>query len=480
MAKSGPATPKPAKTATPGQAAARALQRLCDRMGTLLGRTPIARSHAGDNHHNTHFEAFDPTTALFPGEPHRDDETAHKLPLSSLMEDSARAMMARKSDLNRHAKPLAALISARRSAEVTLITQAVRVLIGIGWLGVAGWLFYNVLTARADGIGVAAGNIPVDDALELVKTFMIVSAAGLGVALGLAALTRLLGNADNKKIKTAGKELGAEIADASSQFNTTLQGLRDDMDKRGAAIDAVDEISRAHVTVLEAWDFYREIEFVTDDNDDIAQARFRNFLASSQTPGGSSALDFLSGALVGAFLVFVLAVPKPEPIALVAPLTDIQYPWAIQLILMGGFLYAGAGALVSLFAGPLTQRVTAEARHDALTALRSEFASRNALRKEDIIARLKDAVDVFRARAGGRSAGGSAGGRLNDQGANQPGANFTTESDIPEWRQRDSSVKFVETGFTGAPGEWRTDAYAKKFEGPETGKTGSKRGPKSR
>lgn len=422
----------------------------------------------------------DPTTALFPSGAAAEDESEHTLPLAMQLEQSAQAMARRKDELREPAQRLLARIEERRDGEVTLMTQAVRVLIGLVWLGVAAWLYLEFLNARADGISVIAGSIPLEDARMLIRAFLIVAGAGLGVAFLVAALTRALGNADNERIKRAGEALGAAMADAAKEFDETLSTLRGSMDKRGRPADAVDDLSRAHLTALEAHDFFREINFLTGEEDEHARRMFKGFLTRSGVAGGGASLmDFILvfalGALGGAILMHVAIAPEPEPVTEVkSVMAVVSYPWAIKLIVLGGLLYALAGGALSVIARPMTEGLAEKARADALTALRSGFAARSALHPADITRRIKDAVDVFRARVGG-----SAGGGTRTASANHSGADFADEAEIPEWRRRDSGVKFVETDFAGAPQEWRTDAYAKKFEASGTGKTGSKRGSKT-
>ncbi len=418
----------------------------------------------------------DPTTALFPSGAAAEDEGEHALPLAMQLEQSAQAMARRKDELREPAQRLLARIEERRDGEVTLMTQALRVLIGLVWLGVAAWLYLEFLNARADGIGVIAGSVPLEDAQVLIRAFLIVAGAGLGVAFLVAALTRALGNADNGRIKREAEALGAAMADAATEFDETLSTLRGSMDKRGRPADAVDDLSRAHLTALEAHDFFREINFLTGEEDERARRMFKGFLSRAGVAGGGASfmdfvLVFALGLLGGAVMMHVAIAPEPEPVSDVKSVMAVaSYPWAIKLIVLGGLLYALAGGVLSIFARPMTEGLAEKARADALTKLRSGFAARSALHPADITRRIKDAVDVFRARVGGTSRTAS---------ANHSNADFSAEASEPEWRRRDSSVKFVETGFAGAPQEWRTDAYAKKFEASGTGKTETKRGSKT-
>ena len=460
-------------------------QVLRDGVGALPGRIsltsktpkPTASDDAADA---PLFQSFDPTKALFPSDESAEDERGRGLPLSTLLEDSARAMVHRADQLRAQSDGLAMRIGERRDAEITLAAQAIRVLIGLVWLGVAGWLFYSVMNARADGLSVIGANMPVDDARVLIRTFFFVAAAGLGVAFAVATLAKLFGNADNKRVTAEAERLGAAIAEASTEFDHTLTNLRSAMDKRKPAADGVYDLSRAHLTALEAHAFYREVEFLTNAEGLHAQRLFKGFLARPSGGAAPAFPLFLAGALLGAGVTFLAVAPRPEPVEPATALAIMQYPWAAQLLFFGGVLYAAACMFASLFGGALTEGVAAKARAEALTALRSGFTAREAPRPSDVIRRIEDAIDVFRARVGGAGSAGRnqlAGSEAAKWSgvSNQANADFSEGDDIPQWRRRDSSVKFVKTDFAGAPEQWRTDAYAKKFEA-ETGRdTAAKR-----
>lgn len=436
------------------------------------------------------FARLDPTRAFMPGEDDGEEHDGGAVPLPALLEASAHAMVRRKEELGILAGGLARRIEERREGEITMAAQAVRVLIGLAWLGAAVWLYNAMLVARADGFATLPGGAPLDDAAVLMRTFFTVAAAGLGAAFGVAAIARAFGNADNGRVAREAEKLGGAIAEAAGEFDRTLTALRSAMDRRGRPADAVDDLSRAHLTALEAHAFFREVGFLTGAEDEHSARQFRDFL--TRAGGGSddgafaALLSFLSGGVVGAFAVYVLMVPKPEASgAAPAALAIMQYPWAAQLLIFGGALYAGAGFALSLVSGPLTEGVAEKARAEALVALRSGFAAATAMGPADVTRRIKDAVDVFRARIGGRTAASlGADGRADfprpdsqrtgDAPANH-GAGFSTDEGTPEWRRRDSSVRFVETGFPAAPATFRTDAFAKKFSSPDNRKTGSKR-----
>ncbi len=452
-----------------------ALGRLAAADETAAPTASHSPSPAGADEANRFFA--DPTRALFPsGETAPDEPGAARLPLSSLLDESARAIAYRAQALRDEADGLAMRIAERCAAETTLAAQALRVLIGLGWLGVAGWLFWSVMRARADGLAVAAANTPVADAVVLTSTFLIVAATGLGVAFAVAAIAKLSGNADNERVRAEAERLGAAIADAADDFDRTLTDLRQAMDARARPADAVIDLSRAHVTALEASAFFREIGFLLDADGERAERLFKGFLRRPGAPAPAAPI-FAAGALAGALVVYLALAPRPAPVEPAAPLAIMAYPWAAQLIVFGGLLYAAAGALISVFSGAISEGAANRARAEALSALRDGFNTRACVRPADITRRVEDALDVFRARAG--SAGGRNMSGEKGRETNHPARELPAESDIPEWRRRDSAVRFVETRFSGAPERWRTDAYAKKIEGAASRKPGSKREPKT-
>lgn len=428
--------------------------------------------------------ATDPTKVLFPDESSPSDSVQYDGSqvdgsqgngLGALLNESARAMVRRTDELREQKRALMGRMADRAEAEITLSVQALRVVIGLIWLGVSGWLFYNAMRGNA---GALPAGMPAADAYVLSRTFLTIAAAGLGVAFGVAALVRVFGNGDNRKIRNEAEQLGDAIADTSREFDNALTGFRAAMDRRGDPADAVVDLSRAHLTALEASAYFRQIGFLTGGGDD-ARRLFKGFLSGVKR-NPPPAPVFLGGSIAGglfaAAYVYVKYVPKPEPVEPIVLPAIAQYPWALALILLGGALYFIIGLLVSSIGGPIAANAAAKAREEALDALRGGFTANEAPRPADVVRRIEDAVDVFRARVGGRRESGS---RHDQSAANQPGAGSASyspeDSDFPLWRRRDSSLTFVDTGFTTAPKEWRTDAFAKKYAAEEDGKPGSKR-----
>jgi len=413
----------------------------------------------------------DPTRVLFPGDAPSDvddDESALAgLPLAMMLERSAQDIVRRADGLREDANQLVEKISARVEGEITVRAQAARYFIALGWLGVAGWLYVSALNAQADDLSVLQNGMPVDDAFVLTRVFLVIALAGFGVAFLVNALATALGRADNKAVRRQGEALGHAIAGDSREFDRILTEMRDAMDKRPD--EAVRYLSRAHLVALEACAYFREISFLTHTEGDDARRQFAHFLwrrPVNPDPG----LSFLSGAIVSVLIYrfvdwyfFTERAPNPDA----TPLPITEYPWALAVLFLGGLAYAAVGVVFASIGGVIAGDTAGRARAEALDAVRGAFTSHEAPRPGDIIRRIEDAVDVFRARVGGRAAS-----RAHDAEANHADA----ENADPPWRNRDSSAKFVETGFASAPQSWRADAYAKKFEAGEAQETGSKRG----
>ena len=452
-------------------------------LSALLGRSAIKTAHS----RTPKPPPSDPTKVLFPDEEGaRGDRQYGGSPdgaLSTLLEDSARKMVRRTVELNRQADDLIYGLYRRGEAEITLSAQALRVLIGLIWLGVASWLFYN--GQRGDAGALPAG-MSAADALVLSGTFFIVSAAGLGVAFGVAAIVALFGNGNNGRIQSLAAQLGQSMADSSRKFDDALTDIRDRIRDKEDAAGGIYDLTHAFSIVFETNYFSQGIRFLWDSGDGESPYQFRGFLRreSPQPPAlPVFILGAIIGALTGALYVYAKYAPDAqslaEGLAASATATSVaiaQYPWAANLLLLGAFLYAGMGALLSLASPLIAGPAVSKARDDALIAIRSEFTKSGGANPHDIIRRLEDLIAILHARVDSHRDG--RGERHN--GANHPAASNASysaeDSEIPSWRRRDSSLTFVDAGFTTAPKEWRTDAFAKKFSAEDDRKPASKRG----
>lgn len=431
-------------------------------LGQLRGTAPAAASPAAETDSAAEASFADPTRAFLPDAASADRGAVS---LDIMLDDSAAAIAQRDGALTQTANDLVARIVDRISGEITLRAQGFRVLIGFLWFGLAAWLYVAALNAQAAGETVLSGPIvdgmAVGDALVLMRVFLIVAAAGLAVAFGIAAIANGLGRGDNRKVRAAGEALGLAVADDALEFDRVLTDLRSEMDRRAAAGDAVTDLSRAHMTALEACAYFRRLPFLTAEDNDQASRQFSAFLY--RRPVGFTVSDvggaFATGAIVGALYIWFSYVPQPEPVEPSTPLAIMRYPWAAAALMLGGLAYASAGALFSMMGDLAAGDAGKKARADALDAMRSAFTTREAPRPADIIRRINDAVDVFKARVAGARRTES--DMTGPGGANQErrdNAGFMGEAaEIPAWRRRDSSVTFVETGFQAAPAQWRTD-----------------------
>lgn len=431
-------------------------------LGRLRGSAPAPANSRTETDGGADAAFADPTRAYLP-----DAASAERgaVSLDIMLDDSAAAIARREGALNHAANDLVACIVDRISGEISLRAQGFRVLIGFLWFGLAAWLYVAALNAQAADASVLSGPVvdgmAVGDAFVLMRVFLIVAAAGITVAFGIAAIVNGLGRGDNRKVRAAGEALGLAVADDALEFDRVLTDLRGEMDRRAAAGDAVTDLSRAHMTALEACAYFRRLPFLTAEDSAQAARQFSAFLY--RRPGGFMISDvigaFAVGAIIGALYIWLNYVPKPAPAEPATPLAIMQYPWAAAALMLGGIAYAGAGALFSMMGDLAAGDTAKKARADALDAMRSAFTTREAPRPADIIRRINDAVDVFKARVGGaRNAGG---GMTGPGGANQARREnadlMGEEAEIPAWRRRDSSVTFVETGFQAAPAQWRTD-----------------------
>ncbi len=441
------------------QAADQSLARLAQlRMGSGAGGKEPAPSSGAPS-----YAPPEPTVGLY-GD--ADNEHAGALPLGMLLEKSAHDMVLRRRELREQADDLVARIGDRAGGEVTLSVQAIRFVIGGVWIATALWLFLSARGVLSGDLSALGSGMPASDAIVLARTFFPLGAAGIGVAMAVAALVGFTGNGSNARVRESAVRLGQYIADTARDFDDDLTRLRKAMNDHSNPGDAVDDLSRAYVTALGAQAYFREIEFLTSEDEDAA-LKFKGFLKRDPGPPPAGPV-FLMGFLIGAIVIAILFVPRPD-LPAVAPPEIAQYPWAANLIFFGGALYAGVGVLLSAIGGGIASGAVKQARAEALDALRGAFTAREAPRPGDVVRRIEDAVDVFRARVGGRSARGL--GESNHADAGR-GEFAGSDDDIPPWRRRDSSAKFVDTGFQATPERWRTDAYVEKLAGEPEAKRG--------
>ncbi len=419
----------------------------------------------------------DPTVGLF-GDDDTGGEPVGNPWLSEQFSGSAEDMRRRNKELYDKATELAKTIALRVKTEAIFIGQILPLAIGFAWLALGLWL---------GGLSDEAANLQnaeaANDLNTLSSIFFRIGMIGAFGAFAYAVFLWILGIVREARVREAGAILGQSIADTANEFKTRLDALRNNMDQRTTAPErAVDDLSRAYATALEAYVYFLGIGFMTEENTKAARKDFEKFLKRpSQAPSAVAALivGLLLGLLFGASYVYVKYVPKPEdavPLAALTPLAKYPTVFALLLATVAAYLLVelAAATLWAFAAGGARKK----AHREALDALRSAFTAREAPRPADIAQRIQDAVDVFTARVGGRRVGAGA-AQANHSGGS--GREFTGESDdAPHWRRRDSSVKLVETEFSAAPARWRTDAYAKKLSGGPEAKRDLQGGKKRR
>lgn len=420
------------------------------------------------------FASLDPTQAFMPGAGADDEPLADDLSFSldRRLGDSAQSITQRQAMLQRGACDLKAVMADRAGGEKSLTIWGVRFLIGAVWLGMALWLNQSALYARANDQATIFAGVPLQDVAPLMNAFVIAGAAGTAFAVLMIAFVFISGNASNERLRAQAEKFGDNLAQTARDLNAALKSHRNKVveSDRGGGVAAA---SQAHLVALEASYFFRSISFLTTVNPDNADDAYRRFLNRYCPPGsGFNIVDVLAMGLLGALIglgagwrLFREPTQAVDP----TPLAIMQYPWAAQLLLFGGLAYLLFGIVIEAFSGAVGRREMTKARKDALDSMRSAYTAQEAPLESEVVRQVEDVVAILAARLGGGAGANPA------RSANQTGADYAGQDDIPEWRRRDSSVKFVEAGFSPAPGRWRTDAYAKKFEGESPRGPGSKR-----
>lgn len=372
------------------------------------------------------FSALDPTIGLF-GEADKNDERFEAQPFAA-MSESDDTLNAGKAALEAQKDKLVRRIEARTKGAITMRAQILRLVIAAAWLGAGAWL-YSHSGASADA-----------------KAFLIVGAAGAGAALLVAGLLAVNGKAGNNAVRREAETMGRLIADAAEDADFNLNRLNSGRARSAAALNYAQETSRG------AKSYFGALSFLNDQSDANAFGAFLSPASKS-----SSALpSFLIGAVAGAALLLLLFAPKPG-FTLATP-GFLQDPLAAGLLFGGALLYAAAGLLSALFRSKTEAAAAASAQAGALASLRSAYAASEAPAPGDIIRRAGEAAAFARSAVNGETETN----HFSDD--KQDDSRFSAdEAGEPHWRRRNSSVKFVDTGFQAAPASWRTDAYQENF-----------------
>jgi hypothetical protein len=236
-------------------------------------------------------------------------------------------------------------------------------------------------------------------------------------------------------VRRKAERFGSIAAVMAQRFDRDLDDARSRMDSHRRPEDAITDLSRAHVTALEAQVFFNDLGFLTEDMD--ALQRFRGYVHRHAYAGGSGGgIDvkaFAAGMIVGASIMIAVLKPADMPFK-VPPLADIGNQAAELWIAIGAFAYFVTPALVEVFRGPVSKPFIDQTWKSALEAARSGFVGNHPPRVEHVIQRIVDALEVYKARI--RSTGDSA---------------HHAAQETPSWRKAPEGPRFVAASFSAAP-----------------------------
>ena len=256
--------------------------------------------------------------------------------LAFSLRQSADKIRASQSALRAEGARLAASIDERRRGEHQLVVNTIRLLIALVWGFLAFRLDREALAAQIFGTPIFGGAMPVADAQILARVFMTLAIAGVAAAMIGGWLTMATGGASNNALRDAAARLGTEAAEIAKEFDKALDQYRARMDRRLArAADAVEELSRMHMTALESAAFFSDVQFLTDPDRSEAARKFRGYLANAANGGGGGALSFGAmlallavGFLLGLIVANIGAAPATGASAAAAG-SLLKYPLAL-------------------------------------------------------------------------------------------------------------------------------------------------------
>ncbi len=301
-------------------------------------------------------------------------------------------------------------ISAHGAAKTTLLTQGLRLLVGVFWLGLAGWYL------TVDGT---------DGGLALAKLFAIIAGAGVAAAICGFLITLATGKTSLNRTREEAVLLGQRLALETHSLD-----------------DALGRAGGRGVDTVSADAFLKSVSFAGDGDAQTFSAYLKRGGATGRKRGGAHLfLIALAAAVVIAGALGLGADTSALPLA--------GYPVALAAVLIGAALYAGAGLIAALCGGGWRARRETHAETAAFTAMRSAFSTARGVAPADLSARLygRESTSTHMAK------------RSLDETREYESA---PAPDSRNWAG-DSRPTFVETGFQAAPKPFRTDAFEKKF-----------------
>jgi len=413
--------------------------------------------------------------------------------LGALLLFSANEVGKNSQELSAQSAGLGRAISHRVSSEARLLAQGLRLTIGVVWLLIGAILLFLAKEgipsisdpAAIFATGLAKG-LTVAEASGLARFFLIAGggAAFLGV-VSIGYITYRTGS--NRDIRRQAERLGQHIAGVASGFDTHLTKLLQNVHQEHEPANAMASLSRAHLTAFEAQIYFNRVKYLNEERRHQALAELSASLSGNRGQGGSTISVFLAGLLTGLGLMIVITLlmamlggKAPASGASVALLPDImRFPKFFMILVYGGFLYAIAGLLCDAIK-PFMGATRHKGLEDALDTVRGAYTAQNAPRHQEVIRRIDDAMGVFRARLDSLSAevrradgaletpeasdkyskiNGSQGEVQGSQSQNHQAGLSAQNLDSPPWRDRgrdrDTRVRFVDSGFQSAPRPFR-------------------------
>ncbi len=389
--------------------------------------------------------------------------------LAPLLDNSLSNIDSRKNTLNNARRELINEFERRWRGDISLLTQRLRGLIAALWLTAGILLGITGLTAAAQNMQMIAG-LPLQDIGSLSRLFLIIGLAGGIGALVFSIALRMRGMVDNNRLQNHSRDFGELLADLSRSIDGELRTYKEQITSDSQTPDSmIANVSRAHLTALEAKLLFQPIDFLTMRDEEQARNGFSSYVtqASNSSGGVLFVSMFLSllGLAMGTGLGYLLFSPGSEALLsklLAGPNFSISGYALIDILFLTSLIgYAFAGLFsnsLGALLGP--QGMLSKGTADALDAIRSAFFAAEAPTPDDIIDHVENISEILKARLSATSNGG---GRSHHSGHDNQtqdvGSASFSNDEVPAWRRPKEAPRFVDPGFQSAPQSWRADPH---------------------
>ena len=373
--------------------------------------------------------------------------------------------------LSKKTDALRAAIRNRFEGETRSTAWAIRIVVAIIWLFVCMLLFFFG-PGQQNSIFETMVH---DDAVILGRLFLMISlASGIFAMVAYIYLQHSIGG--NRQVRQAAENLGLHIAGIARQFDTALSGHLGAVNREQDIGAAADHLAHAHMTALEAQLFFRQLKFLHAEPREAALSDLARFLKRPRNIASPVMLIFLLGAVFGIAFVGIVGVifgtSERSIVTTVVTGTSaglLRYPEFLSLLLGGAIVYLMAGVFAERIM-PAFGSTRQQIFDDALDSLRGAYTADDAPRFNEVIRRVEDTMAAFRSRIDGlyqtsktNNDGAISEGGISDSVGDHaiaPAADSliqrngaspaSGDSELP-WRNRDTEVRFVDTGFQAAP-----------------------------